>query len=130
MNLTDGSLIGTMYSVTVDGLIHQYMKRYSNKVYSILETDYGDTILIYDESTNTFSNYTGNYNIPSLGFAPQFINQDDIILGVSDSNGNMAYIFVNKIGDLPYNNFLIQGNSEIQSTSDYSLNDNIVTPWI
>ena len=42
----------------------------------------------------------------------------------------MAYIFVNKIGDLPYNNFLIQGNSGIQSTSDDSLNDNIVTSWI
>ena len=129
MNLTDGNLIGSVYSVTVDGLFHESTKRYNNKVYTILISNYGGTILIYDEATSTFSNYTGYYYFASMTFAPQFVHQDDIILGILDVFDYIAFISVNKIDELGYNNFVVQGSSDIQAVSNYSLSSSTVTPW-
>ena len=88
------------------------------------------SLIVFDDSTDTFSSYAVEFLARSLTFTSQFIGQNDIILAMDGvSNQNTSYITINQVGNLEHNHRLTQSSSSFSTSSSYNLTDATAAIW-
>ena len=108
----------------------QEMRRYNNKTYIIFTTTTDSRLIVFDDSTDTFSNYTVEFIASTLTFAPQFIGQNDMIMAMDNVNSqNITYLIINQVESMEYNYRLTQTSSNLTTSSSYSLFSNGTYEW-